>query len=209
VRVVFPASAAFYERGEGIVSEIGVEGLGWLEEHISELPDRQAANARMVLEDIERARQDAREKGSNLVVRDASQLLAKLRGTNTPFFGYINTNQLSTPSPGTFNFSVYFFNPDPTAWISTYIYVFVGPAYLSADVGQALALRDTRFPALTIPDYTGVNLQPNAGSALNVSLSVPKNLEPSTYMANSFLFYCNYFGVEDYFDRCEIPWKVT
>jgi hypothetical protein len=69
------------------VSEIGVEGLGWLEEHISELPERQAANARTVLEEIERARRDAREQGWNLVVRNAADLLEKLRGTNTPSFG--------------------------------------------------------------------------------------------------------------------------
>jgi hypothetical protein len=75
--------------GEGIVSEIGVEGLGWLEERISELSERQAANARMVLEEIERARRDARERGWNLVVRDAADLLDKLRGPNTPSFGAI------------------------------------------------------------------------------------------------------------------------
>jgi hypothetical protein len=195
------------ERGEGIVSEIGVEGLGWLEERIPELSERQAANARMVLGDIERARLDARERGWNLVVRDAAELLEKLRGTNTPSFGAA-TAPNSTPSPGTFNFSVYFFNPDPTAWM-TYVYVFVGPAFLPADVGQALALRDTRFPALTLPDYPGFDLQPNAGHWMNVSLPVPKNIEPTTYMVNCFMFHCWYFRLADYFDRCNIPWKVT
>jgi hypothetical protein len=53
VRAVFSASAAFASGGEGIVSETGVEGLGWLEERISELSERQAANARMVLERLE------------------------------------------------------------------------------------------------------------------------------------------------------------
>jgi hypothetical protein len=190
------------------VSEIGVEGLGWLEERISELSDRQAANARMVLGDIERGRRDAREKGWNLVVRDAPELLEKLRGTNTPSFG-AGTAPNSTPSPGTFNFSVYFFHPDPTAW-RTYVHVFVGPAYLTADVGQALALRDTRFPALTLPDYPGFDLQPNAGHWMNVSLPVPKNLESTTYMVNGFLFHCWYFGMTTvYMDRFQIPWKVT
>jgi hypothetical protein len=208
VRVVFPASAAFANGGEGIVSEIGVEGLGWLEERISELSERQAANARMVLGDIERGRRDAREKGWNLVVRDAPELLEKLRGTNTPSFG-AGTAAVSTPSPGTFNFSVYFFNPDPTAWFP-YVYVFVGPAVLTADVGQALALRDTRFPALTLPDYPGFDLQPNAGLWMNVSLPVPKNLESTTYMVNGFLFHCWYFGTNTiYMDRFQIPWKVT
>ena len=189
------------------MSEIGVEGLGLLEERIPELSERQAANARMVLGDIERARRDARKKGWNLVVRDAAEILEKLRGTNTPFFGALGGPN-STPSPGTFNFSVDFFNPDPTAW-RTYVYVFVGPAFLPADVGQALALRDSRFPAMTLPDYPGFNLQPNAGHSMNVSFPVPKNLEPTTYMVNCFLFWNRYFGVSDYFDRCDLPWKVT
>jgi hypothetical protein len=94
-----------------IVSEIGVEDLGWLEECISELSERQAANARMVLEDIERSRRDAREKGWDLVVRDAAELLEKLRGTNTPFFGSLMFSPASTPSPGTLNFSVAFSTP--------------------------------------------------------------------------------------------------
>ena len=191
------------------MSEIGVEGLGGLEERISELSERQAANARMVLEDIERARRDARERGWNLVVRDPAQLLEKLRGTNTPSFGYLQFNPAGTPSPGTFNFSVYFFNPDPTAWIWTYVYVFVGPALLPADVGQALALRDTQFPALTMPDYPGFDLQPNTGHVMNVALPVPKNVESTTYLANCFLFFPWHFGVGLYFDRCQVPFKVT
>jgi hypothetical protein len=191
------------------VSEIGVEGLGWLEERISELSERQAANARMVLEEIERARRDAREQGWNIAVRSAAQLLDKLRGTNTPSFAWVAWNSLSTPSPGTFNFSVYFFNPDPTVYISVYGHAFVGPALLSADVGQALALVDRRFPTLTMPDYTGVNLPTNAGRILNFSLPVPKNIEPTDYLGNCFLFNCQYFGVADYFDRCQFILKVT
>jgi hypothetical protein len=75
--------------------------------------------------------------------------------------------------------------------------------------GEALALVDKRFPTLTFPDFPGVNLQPNAGHVLNVSLPVPKNLEPSNYLVNCFLFFCPYFGVADYFDRCGFPMKVT
>jgi hypothetical protein len=192
------------------VSEGGVEGLGWLEERIPELSERQAANARMVLEEIERARRDARERGWNFVVRDAPELLEKLRGTNTPSFGSVAFpgGVLSSRSPGSFDFSVSFFNPDPTAYIWTYVYVFVGPALLSADVGQALSLRDTRFPTVTMPDYPGVDLQPNSVEYLNVSLPVPKNLEPTNYLVNCFLFFCRIWGVSDYMDRLGFPLTV-
>ncbi|MGH9289689.1 MAG: hypothetical protein ACRD0V_15595 [Acidimicrobiales bacterium] len=190
------------------MSEIGVEGLGWLEERISELSERQAANARMVLDDIEGARRDARERGWNFMVRDAAELLEKLRGTNTPSFG-ATTAPNSAPSPGTFNFSVYFFNPDPIVYGWLYVYVFVGPGLLPADVGQALALRDTRFPVLTIPDYPGIVAQSNTGYPVNVTYRIPKNLEPTTYLWNCFLFSTNYFGVATYIDRCNFPMEVT
>jgi hypothetical protein len=87
--------------------------------------------------------------------------------------------------------------------------VFVGPALLVADVGEALAVRDTRFPTLTMPDYPDVNLQPSALHSMNVSFPVPKNLEPTTHLVNCFLFFCRYFGVADYMDRCQVPLKVT
>jgi hypothetical protein len=86
--------------------------------------------------------------------------------------------------------------------------VFVGPALLSADVGQALALRDTRFPTVTMPDYPGVDLQPNSVEYLNVSLPVPKNLEPTNYLVNCFLFFCRIWGVSDYMDRLGFPLTV-
>ena len=192
-----------------MVSEIGVERLGWLEERISELSEREATHARMVLEEIERARRDAREKGWILVVRDAAEILEKLRGTNTPYFGTAMFNPASTPSPGTYNFSVGFFNPDPTAYIWTYVCVFVGPGVFPTDVGQALAVRDTRFPTLIVPDYPGVNLQPNALYNLNVSLGVPKNLEPTNYMVNCLVFHNRFFGEAYYMDRFHFPMKVV
>ena len=49
MRVVFPAPAALANAGEGIVSEIGVEGLGWLEERVSELSEHEATHVRLVL----------------------------------------------------------------------------------------------------------------------------------------------------------------
>ena len=208
MRVAFSASAASANGGDCIVSEIGVEDLRSLEERISELSERQAANARMMLEEIERARRDARERGWNFVVRDVAEILEKLRGTNTPFFGAIWFNPVST-SPGTFNFNVQFFNPDPIVYAWSYVYVFIGPALLPADVGQALALRDTRFPALTIPDFPSSQMQTGAGPVMTVSLPVPKNLEPTSYLVNCFLFTQRYFGVADYMDRCGFPLKVT
>jgi len=191
------------------MSESRVEGLEQLEARLAEMSERRAANAQRLLADIEDLRREAREQGKHLVVRDTAQLLEKLQSTNTPFFGALGWNATTTHSPGTFDFYVYFFNPDPTAYIWVYGHVFIGPALLPADVGQALALADTRFPRLTLPGYPGLNLQDGAGGRLDFSLPVPKNIEPTTYLGNCFLFFCRYFGVADYFDRCQFILEVT
>jgi hypothetical protein len=191
------------------MSESGVEGLDQLEARLSEMSERRATNARRLLEDIENLRREAREQGKHLVVRDAAQLLEKLQSTNTPMFTTVGWNATTTHSPGTFDFQVTFFNPDPTAYVWVYGYVFIGPALLPADVGQALALADTRFPRLTKPDYPGLNLQSGSGGLLKFSLPVPKNIEPTNYLGNCFLFFCTYFGVADYFDRRQFILNVT
>ena len=210
MRVACPATAALANGGEGIVSEIGVEGLGWLEERVSELSEHEATHARLVLEEIERARREAREKGWVLVVRDAAEILEKLRGTNTAYIGSAMFNPAGTPSPGTYNFSLGLFNPDVwTAYIWTYVCVCVGPAVLPTDVGQALAVRDLRFPTLIVPDYPGIDLQPNVLHWLNVSFKVPKDIQPANYMVNSFLFHNRFWGEALYMDRFHFPIKVS
>jgi hypothetical protein len=164
------------------VSEIGVEGLGWLEERVSELSEHEATHARLVLEEIERARREAREKGWVLMVRDAAEILEKMRGTNTAYIGSAMF-PVGTSSPGTYNFSLAFFNPDvTTAYIWTHVCVCVGPAHLPTDVGQALAVRDLRFPTLIVPDQPGLDLQPNVLYWQNVSIKIPKDIEPANYM---------------------------
>jgi hypothetical protein len=195
--------------GAGIMSESGVEGLEQLEARLSEMSERRAANARRLLEDIEDVRREAREQGKHLVVRDTAQILEKLQSTKTPMFNTVGWNATTTHSPGKFDFLVTFFNPDPTFYVWVYGYVFIGPALLPADVGQALALADTRFPTLMQPDYPGLTLQAGTGGRLDFSLPVPKNIEPTNYLGNCFLFYCNYFGVSDYFDRCQFILNVT
>jgi hypothetical protein len=209
VRVAFPAPAALAKGGEGIVSEIGVEGLGWLEERVSELSEHEATHARLVLEEIERARREARERGWVIMVRDAAEILEKMRGKNTAYIGSAMF-PVGASSPGTYNFSLGLFNPDQTtAYIWTHVCVCVGPAHLPTDVGQALAVRDLRFPTLIVPDQPGVDLQPNILYWQNVSIKVPKGIEPANYMVNSFLFHNRYWGEAMYMDRFHFPIKVT
>ncbi len=210
MRVAFPDPVGRANGGEGNVSEIGVEGLGWLEERVSELSEHEATHARLVLEEIERARREAREKGWVLVVRDAAEILEKMRGRNTAYIGTAMFNPAGTPSPGTYNFSLGLFNPDvDNAYIWSYVCVCVGPAVLPTDVGQALAVRDLRFPTLIVPDYPGINLQPNILYSINVSVKVPKDIQPANYMMNSFLFFNQFWGAALYMDRFHFPMKVA
>jgi hypothetical protein len=87
--------------------------------------------------------------------------------------------------------------------------VCVGPAVLPTDVGEALAVRDLRFPTLTMPDYPGINLQPNILYTLNVSLKIPKDIDPGNYMVNAFLFMNMFWGAALYMDRFHFPIKVS
>jgi hypothetical protein len=194
--------------GAGRMAEFGVEELEHLEDRLSELSERRAALARRLLAEIEELRREARDQGKNIVVRNAAQLLEKLQGTNTPMFTTLGWG-LGAHSPGTFDFHVTYINPDPVFYPSVYVHVFVGPALLSADVGQALALVDTRFPTLTKPAYMGIVLRAGDSGRLDFSLPVPKGIPQTNYLGNCFLFNCNYFGMGDYLDRSQFVFDVT
>jgi hypothetical protein len=191
------------------MQEFGVEDLEQLEEQLSELSERRAGLARRVLADVEELRREAREQGKNIVVRNAAQLLERLQGTNTPTFTTLGWNSGSVHSPGKFDFLVTYINPDPIFYSSVYVYVFIGPALLPADVGQALALVDTRFPTLTQPAYPGIVLRSGDSGRLDFSLPIPHGIAHTNYIGNCFLFNCNYFLTGDYLDRSQFVFEVT
>jgi hypothetical protein len=188
--------------------EFGGEGLDQLHDRISQLSERQATNARRVLEEIERQRAQAREQGRNFVAPDADQLMNKLQRANTPSFTFLAWSS-STGSPGTINLSVGVINPDPVAFGSLYVHLFIGPANLAADVGLALALVDARFPRLTLPDFFGLFLNPGDTATLDFDVAVPANIDPSNYLGNCFLFRADHFDVGDTLDRGLFIFQVT
>ena len=173
--------------------EFGGEGLEQLHDQISQLSERQAANARRLVEEIEQRRREAREQDRNFAAPNAAQLLDKLQSANTPFFYYLSWS-FSTPTPGTANLDMGVTNPDPVVAWPLFVHVFVGPANLSADVGQALALVDARFPRLTEPKFVGLILNPSDSAFLNFSIPVAANIAPSNYLGNCFLFRAEFFG---------------
>ena len=100
-------------------------------------------------------------------------------------------------------------NPDPVTQFSLEVYVFVGPAALVADVGQALAVADARFQNLTEPPAFGLTINPSASAFLNFAVGVPDGIEPSNYMGNAFLFQDPLFGVSDVLSRADFIFQVT
>jgi hypothetical protein len=183
------------------------EGLEELADRIAQLSERQAANARILLEEIQRRRNEAREQGRNFSAPTGAHILDQLLSARSPFIFSLQWN--ITSSPGTINLQVGIMNPDPVTQYSLEVYVFVGPAALVADVGQALAVADTRFQNLTEPPAFGLTLDPSATADLNFAVAVPNGIEPSNYMGNVFLFRDNGFWAGDVFSRADFIFQVT
>jgi hypothetical protein len=89
------------------------------------------------------------------------------------------------------------------------VYVFVGPAGIVADVGQALAVVDERFQNLTEPPAFGLSLNPSTTATLNFAVDVPDGIEPSNYMGNAFLYSDPLFGVSEVLSRADFIFQVT
>jgi hypothetical protein len=188
--------------------EVAGKGLEELADRIAQLSERQAANARILLEEIQRRRSEAREQGRNFSAPTGAQVLDRLRSARSPFIHFLEW-PITTPSPGTMNLGVGIMNPDPVTQSSLEVYVFVGPAALVADVGQALAVADTRFHNLTEPPAFGLTLAPSATADLNFAVKVPDGIEPSNYIGNVFLFRDSLFDVSDVLSRADFIFQVT
>lgn len=184
------------------------EGLEELADRIAQLSERQAANARILLEEIQRHRNEAREQGRNFSAPTGAQVLDRLLSARSPFIHFL-TWPITSSSPGTMNLQVGIMNPDPVAQGLLEVYVFVGPAALVADVGQALAVADTRFHNLTEPPAFGLTLAPSATADLNFAVKVPNGIEPSNYIGNVFLFQGPSADVSDVLSRVGFIFQVT
>ena len=187
--------------------EVAGEGLGELADRIAQLSERQAANARILLEEIQRRRSEAREQGRHFSAPTGAQILDRLRSARSPMIFSMGWND--TSSPGTVSLTVGVFNPDPVTQSSLEVYVFVGPATVLADVGQALAVADARFQSLTEPPAFGLTVDPSTAADLNFAVGVPDGIEPSNFIGNAFLFSDPLYGVSDVLSRADFIFQVT
>ena len=160
-----------------------------------------------ILEEIARHRKEAQEKELNFTAPTKKQIWKKLSKKASPMIIFQSWNH-TTPG-GTINYNVGIKNPDPTKRIWIFNHLFIGPANMVSDVGQALCTVDTRFPRLTLPDFDGLALDPGATETLSFSFKVPNDVESTNYLGNSFLFRANWHDIGEYFDRAIFVFEVT
>jgi hypothetical protein len=169
--------------------------------------EQQTEHARRLLDEIERRRQEAEREGLNFTAPTAEQLKKKLAGAESPM---ITSQGWSNAAPGgTINYTVGINNPDPVQWTGLFVHVFVGPANIAPDVGDAVSAVDTLFPRLTMPRFAGLTLGPGAGQSLNFSLAVPAGAQRSNYLGNAILFQATWHDVGKYLDRGLFVFEVT
>jgi hypothetical protein len=190
------------------MAEAGGERFDQLLDRLSESSQRRAANARAMLEEIERRRGEAREQELNFTAPTEQQLLDKLAKANSPMIVFQAWSG-STTTPGTINYTVGVHNPDPDVRIWLFVHLFVGPANIAPNVNDALALVDERFPRLTEPEFFGLSIDPGVTASLSFSIAVPANIQPSNYLGNSFLFAATWHDPAEYLDRSLFVFKVT
>jgi hypothetical protein len=194
--------------GKKRMAEAGSEGLEELKGRLAELSERQAAHARDLVDAIEKRRREAGEQGMNFAAPNADKILQRLQGGNTPFLYYWLWNY-RTPAPGTLSISVGVDNPDPVQQFFVYAHFFVGPGSLSADVGQALTLVDTRFPRATEPEYVGLIMAPSEETSLFFQLPISGRIEQSHYFGNLLLLQVDPFTPPGtVLDRASLVFKI-
>ncbi|HEY7592212.1 MAG TPA: hypothetical protein VH969_03595 [Actinophytocola sp.] len=168
-------------------------------ENVQERIDREAKAVRSVLAEVEQRRREAAEAGLSFTALTEDQLLRKLRSVNSPMIVWQSWGSGSPGSSIAYNVGIN--NPDPTDWVSLFGHVFVGSANVAPDIGDALALVDTRFPRLTMPAFAGLTVKAATTEQLNFSLKIPTGIDLTNYMGNSVLYQATWHDRAIYLDR--------
>jgi hypothetical protein len=168
---------------------------------------RRVQHAHALLDEIEKRRAAAESEELSFTAPTAEQLEKKLRSNRSPFIYFQSWNSAGTG--GTVNYNVGITNPDPTTWIWLFVHLFVGPANIALDVGDAVQAVDPRFPRLTLPRFDGLSLNSGDSQALSFGILVPPHAEPGNYLGNSFLFQSVWHDPGEYLDRSIFVFEVT
>jgi hypothetical protein len=171
-------------------------------------PAGKAKHLEEILKQIERHQREAERKKLAFTAPTEDQLKKKLGQARSPMIIYQSWNG-GAAAGGTINYEVGIYNPDPTPWIWLFVHLFVGPGNMVADIGEALAPVDQRFPRLTQPRFDGLTINSGATEHLNFSFTIPAGMQKSNYMGNSFLFQSVWHDIGEYIDRGVFVFEVT
>ena len=167
----------------------------------SEKKDWTAAEIREQIQKIQKVvEEQKREYKSELFTSvTPEEIEEKLKRTIPPMI--VSQGWSSTTPGGTFDYHLGVYNPDPTKAIWLFAHVWVGSGNIDPTVGTFLLNVDTRFPRLTQPKFTGLELAPKASATLKFTLKVPPTVEKTNYLGNSCLMRFNWHDVGEYLDR--------
>jgi hypothetical protein len=167
-----------------------------------------ANHVKVIKEEIELRRREARDKNELFVGLTDEQIQEKLRSAKSPMITWQSWTGTTAPG-GNINYTLGIYNPDPWRLACLFNHVFVGAANVVADPDDALAVVDTRFARLTQPDFDGLAIDPGQTRSLGYVLPVPAGIDRTNYLGNSFLFFTPWNGKAQLFDRSLFVFKVA
>jgi hypothetical protein len=175
---------------------------------VDERVERQPRAVRSLLEFLENQRNEARRGERHFTSLTADQLAEKLRRTNSPMIVSQSWNG-NTGTPGQIDYQVGVFNPDPVERIWLFVHLFVGPANVAEDLTGAVTAVDPRFPRLTEPEFSGLQVPAGGSAQLAFGVPVPAGIEPSNYLGNSVLFASTWHDPAEFLDRSLFVFRVA
>jgi hypothetical protein len=133
-----------------------------------------------------------------------------LSRTNSPWIVFQTWNSATPGSAFNYtNYTVGINNPDPDRSFWLFVHVFVGPANVAPDVGDAVCAVDPRFPSLTMLRFDRLAIDPGDTQSLTFSLTVSAGIDSSNYLGNAILFQSIWHDVGTYLDRGLFVFEVT
>jgi hypothetical protein len=162
-------------------------------------PAQVKEHTRRIQEVVEQQKRQIK-KGEAFTAVTPEDIERKLKRVHSPMIVAQSWN--SSIAPGaTVPYGVTIYNPDPTQAIWLFTHVWVGSGNVDPSTGTFLLNVDSRFPRLTNPVFAGQTLAPGASITLNFSLSIPANIEKTSYLGNSCLMQFNWHDIGQYLDR--------
>jgi hypothetical protein len=168
-----------------------------------------AAQIKAHIRGIEQAveKHKSEHKGGQFTVITTEEIERKFKRVNSPMI--VSQGWSAAPAPGTFNFSLNLYNPDPTPCSPLFAHVWVGSGNVDPNVGTFLQNVDPRFPRLTLPKFYGLTLAAGASTTLNYLIKVPGTVEKTNYLLNSCLMQLSWHDVGTYLDRSVYVFEVA